>query len=104
MEVPRYKELSVSNLWPLVSEVPELIQYFPKFQPNQLPDRDYMNSILATFRNVEFKTIILNARKNRSLKAPESDENFIHINKKLYDEINAVSNQQRKKSNLILRK
>ena len=45
-----------------------------------------MNSILETFRNVEFKTIIQNTRKNGSLKAPKSDQSFIHINKKLFDE------------------
>ena len=102
MEVPKYKELSVSYLWPLVSEVPELIQYFPKIQPNQIPARYYMNSILVTFRNVEFKTILQNTMKNRSLKAHESNKNFIHINEKLYDDINAVSYQKRKQVNLIL--
>ena len=89
------------NILPLVIEVPYLNQYFPKLQPNQLPDRNYMYLILATFRYDEFKMLIQNAKKNRSLKTPEFDKNFIHINKKLYDEINAVSTQLNKHLSLL---
>ena len=45
------------NILPLVLEVPDLNQYFPKLQPNQLLDRDYMYSILAIFRNDKLKKV-----------------------------------------------
>ena len=46
--------------------------------------------------------IIQNARKNKSLKSPESNENFIHINNKLFDEKSIISNQQHRQVSLIL--
>ena len=50
LEVPRYKELSVHNIWFLVIEVPDLNQYFSKLQLIQLPDRNY---IFETFNILE---------------------------------------------------
>ena len=98
LEVPRYKELSVAGVWDLVRAVPDLTKNFPNLQPNQLPDRDYMFSILATHRYEVLHNMIQNARKNRSIKAPESDGELIHISKKIYDEIKGVSTQKRKYS------
>ena len=46
--------------------------------------------------------IIQNTRKNRSLKAPKSNENFIHINNKLFDNKSIVFNQQNRQVGLIL--
>ena len=70
-------------------------------KPNQLHDRDYMYSINSTFSNDELKRLIQNARKNRSLKSSEFDDRFIHINKKLYDEINVVSTHLHKHLSLL---
>ena len=50
LEVPRYKELSIHNIWFLVIEVPHLNQYFSKLQLIQLPDRNY---IFETFNILE---------------------------------------------------
>ena len=90
LEVRRYKELSVTNMWSLVSEIPSLMFYFPTFQSNQLPDRDYMFSILATHRFDELHRMIQNSRKNRSSKASDVDDELVHISKKIYEEIESV--------------
>ena len=55
LDVPRYKEYSVHNIWHLFYEASDLAQYFPTFQPNQTPDRNYLFAILATLRNKETK-------------------------------------------------
>ena len=96
LDVPRYKELSVHNIWSLVYEVPDLAQYFPTLQPNRTPDRNYMFAILATLRNEKTKNMIQNARKNRSPNAPEEVNNMIFINKNIYEEIMGVASQKRK--------
>ena len=43
-------------------------------------------------------SMIQNARKNRSTKAPESDSELVHFSKKIYDEIMGVSTQKSKYS------
>ena len=96
LNVPRYKELLVHSIWPLVREVSSLTQYFPTLQPNQTPDRNYMFSILATLCSEEIRNMIPNARKNRSLNIPGEANDMIFIAKKLYDEIKGVANQKRK--------
>ena len=96
LEVPRYKELYVSNIWSLVREVQALVQYFPTFQPNQLPDRDFMFSILSTLRYDDLHKMVQNARKHRSIKSPEADDDLIHVWKNLYEEINGVFTQKLK--------
>ena len=49
INVPSYDELSVSNLWPHCTGIPELMMYFPDRLPkHRLPARDYFFSILMT--------------------------------------------------------
>ena len=59
--IPRYSELKVENIWPLVKE--ELINYFSDYGQKQLPDRKFMFSIIGTLRFVEVKVMIKGARK-----------------------------------------
>ena len=74
LEIPRYQELSVSNIWSIVREVQALSSYFPTLQPYQLPDQDFMFSVLFTARYDELHKIIQNARKHRSIKALEAND------------------------------
>ena len=46
IEVPRYEELSVSKIWILIKEADDLLQYFPEYSSKQVPDRDFIFSIL----------------------------------------------------------
>jgi hypothetical protein len=46
ISVPKYAELAVSKVWPLVKEVPELMMFFPNFETNQLPEKEFMWTIL----------------------------------------------------------
>ena len=96
LEVPSYKELFVNNIWRFVQDVSDLIKFFPTYNANQLPDRDYMLCILATLRYNQLNNMVHNARKNRSLNTQDSDNDLIHISKKLYEEISGVFTQKRK--------
>ena len=72
----------------------DLMEYFPYYKANQLPSRRYMFRILATFRFDEINNMIKNARKNRSAKTPDNENELVHITKAFYDEIKAVKSQK----------
>ena len=55
-----------------------------------------MFCILATLRYDELNNMVHNARKNRSQKTQDSNNDLIHISKKLYEEISGVFTQKRK--------
>ena len=61
--VPRYNELSVERIWPLVQVAEDLNSYFPDYSSHQFPDRKFMYTILGTFRSRLFENIIKEARK-----------------------------------------
>ena len=52
-----------------------------------------MFSILATDRYDQLQSMIQNVRKNRSTKAPNADDELIHISMKIYDKIKGVYTQ-----------
>ena len=94
--IPRYNELKVSNVWPLMNDTDDLMDYFPDYDQKQLPDRRFMYSILATFRYDELNGMVNGARKNRALNEDNQDEDFVHINEELYQEISNVMIQKSK--------
>ena len=94
--VPRFKELSVKYIWPLVKEVNDLLEYFPDYKPKQYPDRSFMYSILATLRFDQVKSMVENARKNRALENKRDEDELVYINKELLKEIESVLSQKRK--------
>ena len=79
--MPRYQELSVDKVWPLVREVEDLAQYFLDYKENQLPDRRFMFAILVTFRFDQLDNMIKNANKNRSLDSKDKDNELVYITK-----------------------
>ena len=70
------------------------MQYFPDYKANQLPNREFMFGILATFRFDIINNMVQIARKNRSMKAPTDESNLVHITKAFYDEIKDVATQK----------
>ena len=96
--IPRFKELSVENIWPLVKDAEDLNEYFPDYNPNQLPERSYMFSIWATLRYEELKIMVENARRNRALEVKDEGNELVYINKELWDEIKGVQSQKRKRN------
>ena len=94
--VPRYEELKVEQVWPLVKEIDDLMLYFPDYGDKQYPDRKFMYSILGTLRFEQLKTMVEGARTNRSITEEENDDNFVHIEANLYKEISNVLTQKSK--------
>ena len=52
VEVPLYDELSVVNLWPLMKQDAQFMQYFPDKMPKgRVPSREYFFNVLNTVKN-----------------------------------------------------
>ena len=96
IEVPRYEELAVAKIWPLIKEADNLFQYFPDYLSKQVPDRDHMFSILWTLRFSTMEKMIVDARKNRALESNENENQFVYIEKDLFNEISNVLSQKSK--------
>ena len=78
------------KVWPLITEVDDLSIYFQDYKPNQLLERRFMFSILATFRHNELSSMIKNTRDNRAIQKSENDNRLVHIEKKFYYEIQGI--------------
>ena len=83
MLIPRFKELSVENIWPLVKVAGDLNEYFLDYKSNQLLERSFMFSIWATLRYDAIKTMVENARRNRALEVQDKGDELVYVNKKL---------------------
>ena len=94
--VPRYSELSVEEIWPMIKEVADIMVYFPDYSGKQMPDRDYMYSILATTRYEQLKEIVDNSRKQRAKDNILPDDEFVYIEKNILSEIEEVMAQKSK--------
>ena len=48
--IPRYKELAVKKVWSYAKELPELLEYFPDIEEDELLDRSFMWGVVGTLR------------------------------------------------------
>ena len=79
INVPKYDELSVKTVFPMIQKDAKLMMYFPAKMPKgRLPDRDYTFNILNTLRGDYVSNIITHAQKLRN--APvDTDKTFQFI-------------------------
>ena len=52
-------------MWPYIQEIEELNQYFADFKVGELPEREFLWTIILIFRTEATKEIIEDVRKNR---------------------------------------
>ena len=96
IEIPKYGELSVQKIWPLVKEAQDLFEYFPNYTNKQIPNCHFMFSILWTLRFSTIKGIVSDARRSRSLHENDNKDQFVYIERKLLKEISDVFAQKSK--------
>ena len=70
-----------------MQEIPDLLNNFTDFEPRELPDREFMWTILSTLRENEVKTIINQVRGNRALSAQEDKQELIKITPSILNEL-----------------
>ena len=93
---PRYKELKVGNLWSFVKEIPDLLAYFPDYQDKELPEREFLFTIISTLHPDATKHLIQEARLKRAQPDPATENELIHIHPRIRDEILGVVTQKGK--------
>ena len=64
---PKYKEISVAQIWKFIKEVDELYVYFPDYSESELPEREFLWTIISTLKPDETKAII-NKLENSEVK------------------------------------
>ena len=70
-----------------MQEIPDLLKYFPDFEPGELSDREFMWTILSTLREDAVKTIINQVRSNRALSNQEDKQELIEIAPSILNEL-----------------
>ena len=66
INVPKFDELSVKNIYPLFAEDEEVMRYFPDAYPREKgPARDYFFTVLNTLRPEYVDRIVKHAHKVR---------------------------------------
>jgi hypothetical protein len=81
VNVPKYDELSVKNVWPMIQQDKELMTFFPEKLPKgRMPDRDYTFNVLNTLREDYVDGIIKHAQKQRNTAADNNMQaQFIRV-------------------------
>ena len=77
--MPKYKEFSCKTIWRFVKEVPELLKYFPFLGKGEDPNRTFLWTVLSTLRQIEWKSILEEARKIRTQQSGEDQNELIEI-------------------------
>ena len=94
--VPKFKELFVEDIWPMMKDVLEFNKFLSDFKVKKKCDRKYMFQILATMRHDELSSIIRKTKKNKFLLENNDENETILIHKSLLEEINSVMIKKRK--------
>ena len=79
--MPKFDELSVKRVYPLIQRDLELMMYFPdRYPKGRTADREYTFNVLNTLRPDYVSMIIKNAYDQRNSSANQDQQlNMIHI-------------------------
>jgi hypothetical protein len=91
---PKYKELSVYKLWPFIKEVDELMLYFPDYEEDEFPERDFLYTVISTLQPDVTKKLIQEAREKRSVHKTEDEEELVELDSEIKKEIFGVMAQK----------
>ena len=72
----------------------ELTLYFPEYENNELPEREYMWNVLNTLKNEESQHLIKEARKNWSVAKPSNKDDLVEITPEYLKEILETDSQK----------
>ena len=93
--IPKYEELSIKNIWPLLKDNDDLLEYFLNYSDKQVPDSDFKFSLLWSFWfNVIQKMVDDAGKKNRALESNENENQFVYIQNDIFNEISNVLAQK----------
>ena len=84
--IPYYDSLSIRRNWKDIKQLyPDILQYFPDYDPEYLPSRKYFWEIFASLHYQDAKEIIDNERRRKFEKESNDKTKEIIINKEVLD-------------------
>ena len=86
-KVPKYPELKVESVWNIVKTDSEINSYFPDYEQDQYPERDYLFAILSTLRKDELLQLIKTAKNNRAYSNQSEEDEMVQITNGFRNEI-----------------
>ena len=86
--------MGLKYIWNYIKELEDLAIYFPDYSKDQLPEREYMWSIVATLREDATQYLLKTARDNRSVNIQEDKNDLVEVSKTFMKELNQVSKQK----------
>ena len=79
IEIPKFKELSVKEVWSKVKNFESLKSYLIDLKDNEYPGRQFMWDILSTLKPKTTNTLVEDAIKNKGVESKEDKESLIKI-------------------------
>ena len=79
LEVLKYNELSVSKIWENVKTSSDLLSYFPDYTGKEMPQRDFLITIISIYYSTVTIQLVDEARRLRSIKAEDDLGNLVVI-------------------------
>ena len=73
----------MKNVWPLISENEELMEYFPDMTESQLPEKKFLFRVLATLNPEALRELIAQCIKNRSPNEQDDNSGMIEVSAEL---------------------
>ena len=64
-EVPRYKEINTKTIWEQAKTKPNILTYFPDFNQNRLPQKQYLFNVINTVEPNSMYNYIKKIKKDR---------------------------------------
>ena len=89
--MPKYRELTVSKIWDMIKDFDDMRIYFPDFKPDELPERDYLISVIRTINSEAAKAIIAEAREKRSISMARDEGSLVKATTEFREEFRNCS-------------
>ena len=92
INIPKFDELSVKNIFPLFAEDPDLMQYFPDSFPKEKgPTREYFFTVLNTVHPDYVRGLVEHANKMRyQSNQAENNQDEIQMTSEWWERLNEM--------------
>ena len=87
LNVPKYPEISIQNLWEKFKNQDDVMRYFPDYTETQQPERKYLIDVLKTIKYDYMVKVVDNAHKARNVESNIEDSQVIEIKPSLLNEM-----------------
>ena len=82
--------LSVEQVWSLVIENQDLIDYFPYYKPSQQSEKEFMYSVLSILKPDEVSTLVASNLRHRAHALQDVKADSIEVTKKIQQSNNTA--------------